>query len=122
MLGDWDISPDGSQVAIPKHDLRDAKIRLIALDPALIAIEEKTVTINGLKNLNGVIWAANGQGWYVSVRVASGGLLTFVDLRGRVSNLLETVFPTYAVPSPDGKRIAFPEWIAVTNAWRIDRV
>jgi Tol biopolymer transport system component len=120
IVGDWDLSPDGSQVAIPNHDSRDARIRLVALDQEGIRIGEKTVTIGGLTNLNGVVWAADGGGWYVSTRMASGGLLTFVDLQGRVSRLLETVSPTFAVPSPDGRRIAFPEWTPVTNVWRFD--
>ena len=34
IVGDWDISPDGSQVAIPNHDPRNAKIRVTPLDVA----------------------------------------------------------------------------------------
>jgi hypothetical protein len=32
VLGDWDVSPDGTQVAIPNHDSREARIRVVALD------------------------------------------------------------------------------------------
>jgi Tol biopolymer transport system component len=117
IVGDWALSPDGSRVAIPNHDLRDAKLRLVVLDREHAGVEEKIVTIGALKNLNGVVWAADGRGWFVSVRTDYGGLLTFVDLDGRVVNLLETAAPTYAVPSPDGRRVAFPEWSSVTNAW-----
>ena len=117
IVGDWALSPDGSRVAIPNHDSHDAKLRLVALDREHTGVQEKSVTVEGLKNLNGVVWAADGRGWFVSVRTDYGGLLTFVDLHGRVVNLLETASPTYAVPSPDGRRIAFPEWNSVTNAW-----
>jgi Tol biopolymer transport system component len=117
VVGDWDLSPDGTQVAIPNHDAHDAKVRLVALDPARTGVEEKTVTLNGLKNLNGIVWAADGRGWYISIRAASGWLLTYVDLQGRISKLLESVGPTYAVPSPDGRHIAFPEWTVSSNAW-----
>ncbi len=117
VVGDWDISPDGSQVAIPNHDPRDARLRLVPLDRGRGGVEEKTVTLSGLKNLNGVVWAANGMGWYVAVRTAGGGILNYVDLQGHLTNLLRTETPTYAVPSPDGRRIAFPDWSASSNAW-----
>ncbi len=32
IVADWDISPDGSQIAIPNHDPRKATIRLVPLD------------------------------------------------------------------------------------------
>lgn len=117
IVGDWDLSPDGTKVAIPNHDSRDAEIRLVALNPAHAGIEEKGIALNGLKNLNGVVWAAGGQGWYVSMRKASGGVLVYVDLQGRISNLLASMSPTYAVPSPDGRHIAFPDWTVSSNAW-----
>jgi eukaryotic-like serine/threonine-protein kinase len=75
------------------------------------------VTLAGLKNLSGVVWASDGQGWYVSVYAAPGGLLTYVDRHGKITNLLDSRAPTYAVPSPDGRHIAFPDWNAASNAW-----
>ena len=68
----WDISPDGSQTAIPNHDPRHARIRLVPLD-ARAGTAEKTVTIQGLKNLSGVVWAADGRGWYVAVQSGTRG-------------------------------------------------
>jgi hypothetical protein len=118
IVGDWDISPDGTVVAIPNHEPRSAEIRLVALYPARSGIEEKRILLNGLKNLSGVVWAASGRGWFVSVRKPSGGLMVYVDGEGRITNLLDTSYPTYAVPSPDGRHIAFPEWTVSSNAWR----
>jgi eukaryotic-like serine/threonine-protein kinase len=117
VVGDWDLSPDGFEAAIPNHDSRDGKIRLIALDLDGTGIEERTVLVSGLKNLNGIVWAADSRGWYVSTQTTAGGLLAYVDVEGRVFNLLETPLPTYAVPSPDGRRIAFPMWSVSSNAW-----
>jgi hypothetical protein len=104
-------------VAIPNHEPRSAEIRLVTLDPARGGIEEKRVRLDGLKSLNGVVWAASGRGWYVSVRKPSGGLMVYVDGQGHITNLLDTSQPTYAVPSPDGRHIAFPEWTVSSNAW-----
>ena len=33
VLGEWDISPDGLQVAFPNHYSRDGQIRVVALEP-----------------------------------------------------------------------------------------
>jgi Tol biopolymer transport system component len=123
IFGDWDLSPDGTQAAIPNHDSDHAEVRLIALDEGRSGIKEKRISLNGLKNLNGIVWDAPGRGWYVSMRTdlgglyVSGGRMVYVDLQGRISNLLDSLSPTYAVPSPDGRRIAFPDWTVSSNAW-----
>ncbi len=118
-VGDWDISPDGSQVAIPNHDPRIASIRLVPLD-SRAGTSEKVVTIRTLKNLSGVVWAADGKGWYVAVNGTNRGVLYYVSLEGQVrTNLMESIKATYAVPSPDGRHVAFADWIVSANAWEI---
>jgi serine/threonine protein kinase/dipeptidyl aminopeptidase/acylaminoacyl peptidase len=118
-VGDWDISPDGSQVAIPNHDPRNATIRLVPLD-AHAGTAEKVVTIKTLKNLSGVVWAPNGRGWYVAVGGVNRGLLFYVDLEGRVlTKLMESMAATYAVPSPDGRHVAFMDWTVSANVWQV---
>jgi Tol biopolymer transport system component len=119
VVGDWDISPDGSRVAIPNHDPRDATIRVIPLD-SRGGTAEKTVTIQTLRNLSGVVWSADGKAWYVSVREGSRGLLFYVDLEGHIlTNLLVSMAPSYAVPSPDGRHVAFMDWIVNANVWDV---
>jgi Tol biopolymer transport system component len=119
IVGDWDISPDGSQIAIPNHDARNAMIRLVPLD-ARAGTLEKTVTIKGLKNLSGVVWAADGKGWYVAVRDTNRGLLYYVDRDGEVrTKLMESMAATFAVPSPDGRRVAFIDWTVSANVWQV---
>lgn len=119
IVGDWDISPDGSQVAIPNHDPRTATIRLVPLD-ARGGNSEKVLTIRTLKNLSGVVWAADGKGWYVAAGDANRGVLCYVDLEGQVrTNLMESIKPTYAVPSPDNRHVAFADWTVSANVWEI---
>jgi hypothetical protein len=43
----------------------------------------------------------------------------YADPEGRVSKLLETAGSVFAVRSPDGSHIAFPEWTISSNAWSI---
>ena len=120
VTGDWDVSPDGSQVAIPNHKPQDAKIRLVRLTNEVPGVAEKTVTLIGLADLFGVTWTADGQGWYVSVRGATSGILAghlfYVDPQGHWTHLSGPALPIFLVPSPDGRQVAFPQDTARTNA------
>jgi hypothetical protein len=92
---------------------------LVPLD-ARAGTAEKTVTIKTLKNLSGVVWAADGRGWYVAVRGTHRGLLLYVDLEGRIlTNLMESMEPNFAVPSPDGRHVAFMDWTVSANVWQV---
>jgi len=119
LLGDWDVSPDGTQLAIPNHDSRDARIRLLSLrSEGHKDAQEREVILPGLANLNGLVWAANGKGWFVSVKTTVGNRMLYVYLDGRYRSLGDIA--GWAVPAPDGRRIAFLNPIVVTNAWLID--
>jgi Tol biopolymer transport system component len=81
---------------------------------------EKVVAVRTLKNLSGLVWAADGKGWYVAVGDAHRGVLYYVNLEGQVrTNLMESIRATYAVPSPDGRHVAFADWTVSANAWEI---
>jgi len=117
IIGDWDVSPDGSQVAIPIHEENRASIHLVKLDPRGGSTRVDSVTLKGVRDLNGVVWAADGQGLFVATKVEHGSILSYADLAGNVWDLRETAGPVFAVPSPDGQHIAFPERSTSTNAW-----
>jgi len=116
--GDWTLSPDGAEVAIPNHDPHNAMIRLVPLTRHTAGMG-KTITLNGLTNLNGVTWTADGRGWYACARTGSGGLLVYADRQGRTSELLESSGWPYVVPSPDGRHVAFPLQTGSSNAWLV---
>ncbi len=118
ILGDWDVSPDGTQVAIPIHHSREARIRLVPLRRAgLNDKQEREVVLAGLANLNGLVWAADGSGWFVSVSTTVGNRMLYVYLDGRYRSLGD--ISGWAVPSPDGHHIAFLNPIVATNAWLV---
>jgi Tol biopolymer transport system component len=117
VLGDWDVSPDGTQVAIPNHDSRDARIRVASLEPNQPS--EREVTLPGITDLRGLVWAADGRGWFVSVDTTVGNQLLYVYMDGRFQSLGD--IHGWAVPSPDGRRVAFLNTIVATNAWLIER-
>src|SRR5262249_13088740 len=99
---DWDVSPDSRSAPNPNHDPKTAIIRVISLDATRADAAERVVTINGMKNLNGLFWAANGEGWYVVERTPLGLVLFYVDADGTHSwELLRSNSALWAVPSPD---------------------
>ena len=83
MLGDWDISPDGTQVAIPDHRSLGSQIRLVSLDRKRNQPVERAVVVPGGFSLRGLTWAADGGGWFVSIDTSVGRRIIYVHLDGR---------------------------------------
>jgi hypothetical protein len=120
VLADWDISPDGRFAAIPNHDPQTAIIRVISLDATRPEVAERVVTFSGMKNLAGLAWAANGAGWYAVEITPLGVVMFFVDADGAHSwELLRSSFALWAVPSRDGRKIAFPQDTPWSNVYLV---
>jgi len=119
-LGDWDISPDSRFAAMPNHDPQTAIVRVVSLDRTRADPAERVVTFNGLKKLNGLIWAANGEGWYAVEITPLGLVMFYVDADGAHSwELLRSSLVLWAVPSPDGRKIAFPQDTPWSNVYLV---
>lgn len=114
IVGDWGLSWDGKQLAIPNHDSRSAKIRVLDLRGQR---PETTIDIAGLSDLGVVAWAADGSGWFVSVQTSVGSRMTFVGKDGKVTPLGD--IQGWAAPSPDGRKVAFLNRVTSANAWLI---
>jgi eukaryotic-like serine/threonine-protein kinase len=119
ILGDWDVSPDGKYVALPNHDPREARIRVVALEPGPNESRERELELPGVTNIRGLVWSADANAWFVSVDTSVGNRLLYVYLDGRYQLLGD--IQGWAVPSPEGRRVAFLDHIVATNAWIIDR-
>jgi eukaryotic-like serine/threonine-protein kinase len=117
VLGDWDVSPDGSQIAIPIADSFEARIGVVSLEPNPNQSRELQVLLPGMTDLRGLGWAADGQGWFASADTTTGHRLLYVYLDGRFCSLGDV--QGWAVPSPDGHKVAFLNTITATNAWLI---
>lgn len=118
-LGDWDLSPDGQYIAIPNHDPSNAKVRLLRLGPQAGKDAEREITLPGLANIAGLNWAADGTGWFVSVHTNIGRRMYFYGLDGHLNSL--GPIQGWAVPSPDGKKVAFVDKIGNDNVWIMQR-
>ncbi|HZQ51180.1 MAG TPA: protein kinase [Bryobacteraceae bacterium] len=118
-LGNWDISPDGTRIALPDHDSNDARIRVIDLASHPNEPPEHEVVLPIPNELRGLVWAAGGHGWFVSVKTTTGYRMLYVYLDGHFRPLGD--IQGWAVPSPDGQRVAVWDHIAATNAWLVQR-
>ncbi len=114
VLGDWTLSPDGSEVAIPNHDSRSANIRIVTWkgQPS-----ERELRVPGLTDLSELAWSADGKGWFATIETTLGTRMDYLDLDGRLFSLGD--IQGWAVPSPDGHKVAFLNRISASNAWMI---
>jgi hypothetical protein len=120
LVQDWDISPDGRFASIPNHDPQTAIARVVSLEATRADAAERVVTLKGVKNLNGLVWAANGQGWYAVEKTPLGVVMFYVDPDGAHSwELLRSSTELWAVPSPDGSKIAFPQGSLWSNVYLV---
>jgi DNA-binding winged helix-turn-helix (wHTH) protein/Tol biopolymer transport system component len=104
IMGDWDLSPDGSEAAIPSHDTESPSIMIVPLNGKGVT---RTLKVNQDLQLWGVHWAADGSGFFAAARNETEHRLEFIDMAGNVHTLRATQGNTWGVPSPDGKKLAF---------------
>lgn len=115
LLGDWSVSPDGSTVAAARHDALHPSIHLIKLDRA--SADSTNLPVNGYGTTQGVHWTQDGHALFVETRGEDGYDLIYLDLTGHERALYKSPLLIWAVPSFDGKNIAFPVYTTNTNVW-----
>ncbi len=115
----WDISPDGSQIAVVLGSEREDS-RIGVLD--LAGRSAHNVIVKGWTGFQSLDWSANGRGWYISSRSAVGANLLYVVLRGHAHVLRQQPgsFQTWGIPSPNGRYLAFLEWTSGGNVWMLE--
>jgi len=92
----------------------------MSLDATRADAAERVVTFNGMKNLGGLVWAANGEGWYAVEITPLERVLFYVDAEGAHSwELVRSSMVLFAVPSPDGRKIAFPQDTPWSNVYLV---
>jgi eukaryotic-like serine/threonine-protein kinase len=119
LVGDWSLSQDGSQIAIPNHDSRSARIRMLNLDGAPNKPKERELDLEPITDLSEVVAAADGKGWFLTVDTTIGKRVLYVRSDGQSSPLGD--IQGWVVPAPDGRKVAYLNRIVAANAWIIDR-
>ena len=110
----WSLSPDGQTIAMAQW--QRPEIHLVSVKTG----ESRTLTLQNATGISSLDWASDGQSmWSSSSTVSGGQALLNIDLRGRVTTLYQDPDKDvgWAIPSPDGRHIAFWEASGSANAW-----
>jgi len=112
----WDLSPDGTRIALLKH--RDAIVSILSLTGAA----PLEITSRGWNTLSSVVWTADGKELFVSSYTARGADMLRMDLQGNARLLWEHPggIEIYGVPSPDGQHLAMRGWNVEGNMWMME--
>lgn len=116
----WSLSPDGQTLALAKkmHGPADAQLRLVPTKGG----SERTITVRDWSSIATIDWAADGKSlWASAVIAGETRALLNIDLQGRAKAVLVEKKPYmgWAIPSPDGKKLAFWESTGVSNVWML---
>ena len=124
----WDLSPDGSRIAILRRS--EGNVQIVSLSghaPQKVVAKDWT-------SFQRVDWAADGRGLFVSVLTKEGSAILHLDLKGQAHLLKEfegivqvanSPFmggssAAWAIPSPDGRRLAICSWSTSANMWMLE--
>lgn len=114
--GGWDISPDGATIAVPSESAGKPEVLLLSTRQGSAA-RPTVLSVKLDRQISAIHWAADGKGWFVASRGPYTTRLFYVDAAGNASFLHETTGATWANPSPDGKKVAFPDITFDSNVW-----
>jgi Tol biopolymer transport system component len=112
---DWDISPDGSTLALLPKTGDDNHIALLSGREA-----RQDLLVTGITQLRSVNWWANGRGFFAAAN-GDAAVLASISISGEGVILTREVrsIPSWAVPSPDGKKLAYVAYPDNYQAWML---
>lgn len=120
-LYNWTLSPDGRKLALAKVSAGTTRstIRILEIPGG----KEQAMQLPVGMGAQYLDWAADGNSLWVSVASQEKRSLVNLDLNGNVKTALEADRPQlgWAIPSPDGKRLAILEGTRTSNAWVVER-
>jgi eukaryotic-like serine/threonine-protein kinase len=108
------LSPDGTRVAATRTPA--GPILILSLGGKVL----QQVRVKGWTNLQNFYWAADEKGFFVTAGIPNGKEILHVDLQGNAQPLWESTGgsgETEALPSPDGRHLAFNGWAINSNIW-----
>jgi len=113
---DWDLSQDGSTLVVYADTASGLPLHTVSLKTGRV----KDIAYRPTSRMVGVNWASGGDGFLVSCTEPSEpseNSLFYVNLAGKSVLLRTTSVETWAVPSPDGRWIAFIDRSLDSNVW-----
>jgi Tol biopolymer transport system component/DNA-binding winged helix-turn-helix (wHTH) protein len=110
----WSLSPDGQTIALAQW--RRPEIHLVSTKTG----KSRTLTLQSDRGVSSLDWASDSQSLWASSSTFTGTqALLNIDLRGRVQQVFQDPDKDvgWAIPSADGRHIAFWEAGGSSNAW-----
>ena len=113
----WDLSPDGTQVALPVYDSKAGEVRVFPLDGGT----PRTLSALPWTELLAIAWATDGRSLFLVSNNSRGTSILRMDSAGKTKLLLDQPGrDVHALtPSPDGHSLAFGGVQSNFNAWTI---
>jgi hypothetical protein len=112
----WSLSPDGLTIATAVW--RSNQIQFLSTTNG----STKSLAVKGQGGILALDWAADGRSLWASSSTPSGAeRLIHIDMRGEMRPMLEDPDKDvgWAIPSPDGRRVALWEASGSANAWSL---
>ena len=118
----WDLSPDGSHVALVDPHKYGGRIEVLTLSDG--TCHELSPELQG-HDLYSIGWAADGKSFLAVSRLRDSLDLLHVTLAGKVQTMLspegyQNQFLRGPLASPDGRYLAFKAQTWDGNVWMID--
>ena len=115
---DWTLTPDGSKLAFMRREEREGHIRVFSLTGG----NDQEITVQGWGRLQNLEASADGKAFYSGSISPEGAILLRIDMEGRAQVLWRQkgTLLTWAMPSPDGRRLAFSGAARNTNLWMVE--
>jgi Tol biopolymer transport system component/DNA-binding winged helix-turn-helix (wHTH) protein len=112
----WGLSPDGKSIAAFTSGATNNRIQLLSLSGQ----PTREITVKNWSGFSSLDWAADSKGLFVSSNPA--GLrqsLLYVDLAGNAHEIWQVnhVWPSWAIPSRNGKYLAIRAPTIESNVW-----
>ena len=114
----WDLSPDGSRIAVSEFDVASARVRIIDVASGKI----RDLLVPGQRRFESLAWTADGRGLWATCLYSTGTLLLRITLSGQSREVFKSpMWFERPLPSPDGRYLAFGLKTIDSNAWLLER-
>lgn len=116
----WTLSADGSMLAIAawRQGQVPGEIQVFSINSG----RQRTLTLDGWTRIASIDWAADSRNIWVSASDLTGvQTMLKVDLHGKAIPMLQDAQQDigWAIPSPDGRRVAIWQASGSSNVWSL---